>query len=76
MLVYCSDVKNPKQNACITISQTGVAAPMVAKRIMSRPRITVLEISTPRYPTRARIAGIVSFRLMAAIACGISSMPD
>ena len=36
----------------------------------------VFEISTARYPKRARIFGIVSFRLIAAIACGIISRPD
>ena len=48
MLVYCSEVKNPKQNTCATISHTGVPAPMVAKSRMSRPMISVFEISTPR----------------------------
>jgi hypothetical protein len=48
MLVYCSEVKNPKTNACATMSHTGVPAPMVANRAMSRPRIMVLAIKTPR----------------------------
>jgi hypothetical protein len=45
-LVYWSELKNPKQNLCATISQIGVPAPMVAKSTISRPRITVLEINT------------------------------
>jgi len=54
MLVYCSEVKNPKQNAWATMSQTGVPTPTVAKSGMNRPRTTVLEINTPRKLKRAR----------------------
>jgi len=43
-----SDVKNPKQNACSTISHTGVPTPTVEKSMMRAPMITVFEISTPR----------------------------
>ena len=48
MLVYCSEVKNPKAKACATTSHTGVPTPMVANRTMSSPRIMVLEIKTQR----------------------------
>ena len=36
----------------------------------------VFDTSTARYPNRARIFGMVNFRLIAAIACGIISNPD
>src|SRR5271165_3650601 len=47
MLVYCSDVRNPKQNVWITISQIGVLAPMVANTMINTPMVKVFEIRTP-----------------------------
>ena len=43
--MYWSELKNPKQNNCKTISQTGVSTPIVANNRICSPRISVFEIS-------------------------------
>ena len=48
MLEYCRDVKNPKINTCITTSQIGVLAPIVANNKIITPRITVFDDNTVR----------------------------
>src|SRR5258706_5204415 len=75
MLVYCSDVRNPYVKAISTIIQTGVPASMVENRKIITPKKTVLAINTRRKPNLFKIAGIVSFRDMAAKAWGRMSNP-
>ncbi len=48
MLVNWSDEKNPKANAWVTITKTGVCSPTVAKRAVIRPMTSVLVRRTRR----------------------------
>ena len=76
MLVYCSEVKDPKKKAWSTISQTGVCEADGGEEHEEQAEDEGVGDEHAAVAEVARIRGMMAFRLMAAMAWGIISRPD